>query len=623
MDSRKEVWAQWLIHFGNMVGLVCPEDRSDDSLDRFYKELCIALHPDKHQSSGSAQVQRATHLFQDLSNIHDVYRDEDKDLEPPEADRDAEAADEGVGHDADSVPKTRGSNRMGRRVYLVTFSHSGCEGRRSPQDFTRQQFADLLINAFESALPQVKVEYLAVFQERHHDGPSAACRNIHYHAPVKCNRQHLWGPIAALLRQQHKVYVHFAVSGDGYHSAFRYGWFPSKHKPLADLDKEFLLVDGTLTHPSPEEAARRPAFWGRKKATNDSNDRDEESEAEEANEGGAGSDSSPKKARREPQLAQVYRVIRENNLWTEVELLAYVSRMEDKSLNALFMRANAENLVERAVQLKHAEARLSRSLLTRLEILRAAAETKCGCEHEGEWKKMAVELLQWQDISPCEFASAILRALEMGASKGTNIFIHGTTSSAKSWILDPLRLIYRCHLTPPPRTGFPLQDLPSKEAILWQDFRLDDHVLPWNTLLLLFEGTEITLRRPRTEYAADKDYTVTQPAFLTSAGKLVHPSGDEQMMMDGRFRFFHFAKPVPQGNVKKVPPCTSCFASVWLDLTRPCGDDPQVAAGGSSSSSSSSSSPSSSSSSALPFCGDCGQLLSSSIHCRRTGRLHK
>ena len=621
MEDRKEVWVQWLTFFGNMVGLPCSEDHSDDSLERVYRELCRALHPDMQPTSASkAHKDRATHFFKILNNIHDIYKDGVQDLEPPEA----EAADEGVGHDTDSVPKDKGrsSNRMGHRVYLVTFSHSECEGRRSPEEFSRQQFAELLINAFEGSIPQLKVEYLAVFQERHSSGPTAASRNIHYHAAVKCGRQHLWAPVAALLRQQHKVYVHFAASGNGYHSAFRYGWFPTRHKPLEELDKEFLLVNGTEVHPSPEEAARRPAFWKRKKRGEGEADTDcdKESLGEEAAGDGTDNESSPKRGRREPQLAHVYRVMRENNLWSETALLAFARRVQDTHMNALFMRANAENLVERALHLEQAEARLSRSQQSRLDLLVAAADTKCNCEPKGEWKKMALELLHLQEIPARDFASAILRALDTGASKGSNVFIFGTTSSAKSWILDPLRGIYRCHLTPPPRSGFPLQELPSKEVILWQDFRHDDHVLPWNTLLLLFEGTEITIRRPRTEYAGDKDFTVTQPAFITSAAKLVHPEGgDEQLMMEARFNFFHFRRPVPPGSVRKVPPCASCFASLWLAYSKPAGGDPELAAAGGSSSSSSAGS---SSATKFPFCGDCGLLLSSSLHCRRTGRLH-
>jgi hypothetical protein len=226
-----------------MTGMPCPEDHSDESLRRFYRELCRAFHPDK-QSCDTGHQDRAKHFFQTLTNVYDMYTDENSTLDPPDADDFLPGGNGSVDHDKDSVPKAR-TNRNGRRVYLVTFSNTQGDKRRSPAEFTRQQFAELLVKAFETAIPQLKVAYLAVFQERHGDGTAAASRSIHYHASVKSTRQHLWAPIAAYLRQHKRVYVHFAVSGEGYHSAFRYGWWPTQHKPLSELDKEFLHVDGT------------------------------------------------------------------------------------------------------------------------------------------------------------------------------------------------------------------------------------------------------------------------------------------------------------------------------------------------------------------------------------------
>jgi hypothetical protein len=68
MGDRKEVWVQWLSLFGLMTGMPCPEDHSDESLRRFYRELCRAFHPDK-QSCDTGHQDRAKHFFQTLTNV--------------------------------------------------------------------------------------------------------------------------------------------------------------------------------------------------------------------------------------------------------------------------------------------------------------------------------------------------------------------------------------------------------------------------------------------------------------------------------------------------------------------------------------------------------------------------
>jgi hypothetical protein len=160
------------------------------------------------------------------------------------------------------------------------------------------------------------------------------------------------------------------------------------------------------------------------------------SQADEGNSEDAAEGKSPKKTRREPQLAHAYHIIRENRLWSADSFLSFIKRIGDSRLIALCMRQSASTIVERALHMEQAEARLSRSQQSLLDLLGTAASSKCGCECSGEWKRMALQLLQFQQIPPAEIASAVLRALETVASKGVNVFLHGVTSSVKSGILD-------------------------------------------------------------------------------------------------------------------------------------------------------------------------------------------
>jgi hypothetical protein len=451
---------------------------------------------------------------------------------------------------------------------------------------------------------------MAVFQELHSGGTTAASLNTHFHVSIKSSKQHPWAPIALYLRQKERVFVHFAMSGDGYHSAFRYGWWPTNHKPVAELDKEFLLLNGTEVHPSPVDAAKRPFFCaGKNKRSDFDKEESHSSDEEEAKEAGT-CDEDPTKTKREPLWAYAFRLIRENELWSGDLFQSYVQRTGEARLISLCMQKSAASIVEKARHVLQADTRLNRSQQSRLDILREAAGKRCTCTTSGEWARAAIDLFRLQQISASVFAAAMLRALETGAAKGVNVFIFGVTSSAKSWVLDPLRFIFACHITPPPKANFPLQDLPVKEVILWQDFRVNEDVIPWNSLLLLFEGTQVNIRRPRTEFIGDLDYDVVQPVFITSSSRLHHHDIEERKMMDGRFQFFQFSKTVPSQQRRKISPCGQCFASLWISLCTPHPEAPQI------------SSQEIGSSSKTPFCGTCGLLRLSSPFCTSDGRKH-
>lgn len=601
-------------------------------MKKYYHRLCLITHPDKQPPTMEPrQKDRLAHFFKIISGIHNTYTTYPEGMRAPDPTAFEGNEDEvPPAHDCDNAPPPSAENHSGRRVYLVTFSHSDKEGRRSPSEFSRREFGVLLIAAFEASIADLRVEYGAVFQELHVSAKEDAGRKVHFHASIKSNRQHLWAPIADHLRRHHHVYVHFAVSGDGYWSAFRYGWWPTKHKPMAELDKEFELLNGTEVHPTPSEAAKPPPWSSRKRKRTRKGESQSSSTKEEEGKHGGQESTGAHKCRREAVRSYAFRLIEENNLTTADSFLAHVLKLRDPRLISLFMSNSATNIVEIANNALQAQARLKRSTQSRLDILREAADSSCECESPGNWKKSALDLLNLQNISPAQFAAAVVLALESGAEKAVNVFIHGTTTSGKSWILDPLRAIYRCHLTPPNKSGFPLQDLPEKEVILWQDFRLDEEVIPWASLLLVFEGTAVTIRRPRTTFQSDYDFKVKQPVFITSAAVLAHQDKREDDMMKRRFRFFHFSKTIPASQVRKLPPCGHCFASLLLSLTAPPSHAPELTpvnskdAGGSQDSSSDSGLPRSASSSStdFPYCRQCGLATASSPFCGATGERH-
>jgi hypothetical protein len=66
------------------------------------------------------------------------------------------------------------------------------------------------------------------------------------------------------------------------------------------------------------------------------------------------------------------------------------------------------------------------------------------------------------------------------------------------------------------------------------------------------------------ELSADTPFFATSdvPLVLIEGGSTDHANTE---MMNVRWRFFHFWKPIPQHLQKKMEPCAHCFAKLILD----------------------------------------------------------
>jgi hypothetical protein len=162
MEEREKNYMLWLRFLASVAGLNFPEDTSDISLASFYRHLAFYFYPEKQPvGSDPRHVQRMEHFFKVISNVNDIYTKSSDVLDPPDP-NEFHCDTDPLSHDKDTIPRHRGS-RTGRRVYLVTFSHPSVIDRRSPGEFSRQEFGDLLLTAFEAAVPHLKVSMSVSF----------------------------------------------------------------------------------------------------------------------------------------------------------------------------------------------------------------------------------------------------------------------------------------------------------------------------------------------------------------------------------------------------------------------------------------------------------------------------
>ena len=181
----------------------------------------------------------------------------------------------------------------------------------------------------------------------------------------------------------------------------------------------------------------------------------------------------------------------------------------------------------------------------------------------------ANEVLDNQGIIPSVFCNAIYTALSKGRGKFRNIYLYGTANSGKTFMLSPLKIIYNTFCNP--ATGsFAWVGAEQAEVILLNDFRWHPTIIAWADLLQALEGDTIHLPAPKNFCLRDIELTRDTPFFATSDAPIVfiRAGAIDQTntnMMDIRWSFFRFWKPISQSEQREIAPCGHCFARFILE----------------------------------------------------------
>ena len=166
------------------------------------------------------------------------------------------------------------------------------------------------------------------------------------------------------------------------------------------------------------------------------------------------------------------------------------------------------------------------------------------------------------------FAEAILTLLAKGRGKDRNIFIAGPANCGKTFISDPLRIVYNAFLSPA-TCSYAWLGVEEKEVIFLNDFRWSPVILPWSDMLQLLEGAAVHFAAAKTVYSKDIELTQNTPVFATSKASISFIAGSmldarESEMMNVRWRIFQFKHQFDERVQKCVPACGHCFAKMIL-----------------------------------------------------------
>ncbi|CAB4026296.1 Hypothetical predicted protein, partial [Paramuricea clavata] len=104
--------------------------------------------------------------------------------------------------------------------------------------------------------------------------------------------------------------------------------------------------------------------------------------------------------------------------------------------------------IETARELNEAQERLKRANKTRIELLEESAASACADGCQGEWLSAAKEILVLSGIGIQDFSSALHDALKRGRGKYRNVYIYGPANCGKTFLLSPLKKIFKCFMNP-------------------------------------------------------------------------------------------------------------------------------------------------------------------------------
>ena len=434
-----------------------------------------------------------------------------------------------------------------------------------PDAFSREAIYNHLVMCYRQAYPEVANEsgcivmFGLVAKEKHAASTREEMRAEHNHIPLYCSKAHYWNKVAKISLERYNVKMH-ATCHDGYASMYAYLKEPSSKKPLSELDGEAWLSPqhprGDLLRRLLETGARTSAATRSRSTANTQN------QAKSAKRFRATEFFGLAKSTGFRTAAEV-----QNKACADAE--AGDARLAE-ACTSLGTQKVQEHL-DAAWAVLDAPGRVLRSSQTLMEKLQhAAGELPCRCG--GVWPGGAAFVLQNNGEDVNLFCADVLRALTMGARRGTNLALVGGPGMGKSMLFESMDLIFKVMGKPEFRSTFPLVGMIDAEILVWQDFTYHPETLAFDDLLNLLVGESVNVRKPGAGSAPHRN---AAPMFYTASSPIRTLTGTMQTTislnsaMNERFKIRQWQNPLPlQVRRPDFPRCGRCSAKFYLENGR-------------------------------------------------------
>ena len=133
-------------------------------------------------------------------------------------------------------------------------------------------------------------------------------------------------------------------------------------------------------------------------------------------------------------------------------MLANQQKKEGKTDLAEFIAYRGSKAVDEALavgwEIEEAGKKLERCKSSRIDILYREMGKQCvdGCGRR--WLHMAEDILQRDNIQKLEFAEAVRNLPKNGRGKYRNILLKGPANCGKTFLLNPLNIVFRTFTNP-------------------------------------------------------------------------------------------------------------------------------------------------------------------------------
>jgi hypothetical protein len=425
-----------------------------------------------------------------------------------------------------------------------------------PSSLTRKGFWGHLSKCYAEVYPDTSsptgsiLAFGLVAVERHLQAAQEVDRDEHKHCATFSNQQHYWNKVAKHSLKKYNVPLN-AVAHDSYVTMYAYLRVPSKKKPLGELDTEPYM---SQYHPRAQDLHDLLMSSHKYSTLND-----------------ARRSHGEQKRKR----LSLFDEIQSHDLRTVTQFQAYACEQAKKGNNSLAefctrqghkiedLLRNTWNIVEAPTLLMKGKE----SLIDKMQ--KAAAELPCVCS--GRWAPGAAAVLSLNAIDVKFFCSMVLRALRVGAKRGSNVACVGEGGCGKSTLLEALENIFDCAAKPEAGSTFPLASAADHDLCLWQDYEHDENTVRFSDLLSFFLGESVGIHIPG---ALNKKFKNVAPCFYSGRCHMeLLPSHKHSSkacekyngMMDERFTIFRFNIPLPrEQRLLDWPSCGCCAAKFYL-----------------------------------------------------------
>ena len=509
------------------------------------------LYNDKFSSTQSNTT------YFDLPEISDISDDEPDDATPapvsvatPETPADVASVEQ-------DISKIDEKNNSNNRTYLITYSQASLD--LFP---TREEFGKACVAAFGGT---EAVKYFCVGREPHANG------GYHYHVSILLTKPQRWHGARDRLTQS-GADVNFSTSGKMYAGAYFY---------TTKQDKDFYHGNASIPHP------RRDQIGTNAKASNANQTYRTNAATKRASASAAATGSSKKgKAEKPKRLSKlnVVDIIIYHKLANDDELLLYAEDRrkkvgDDRLLEYLVKIGDKQraDLLRDAKKLQSCAENVALSHTKRVDIIQAVLDDgQCTCTEKMMWFVLAHDICVKNNIDQEVMGNAFYKALKDGRKKHTNILILGESNCGKTFLLGPLRALFKKLFSSPPASTFAWAEAPTAQVIFLNDYRwapLDRNGnIAWDAFLRLLEGDVCNLPAPmnlKSEHykiAPENDV----PIFCTSGAEITFWKKDqdeaqtkrhktENKMMAGRWHKFQLTYEFTEDQKVDCNPCAWCF----------------------------------------------------------------